>query len=132
MASLVAFTPETSTPIVSVPERELAAAPGPVQAPPPSAVASGLGSTCRGGRGRPSRAAPRLGGVRNRSKFRHHGPEARRLKVTRTSRRLSNRLCDAVRSIEETAAAKQAKKQAKKATRDGARRVLERRDDPTQ
>jgi hypothetical protein len=39
---------------------------------------------------------------------------------------------DAVRSIEETAAAKQAKKQAKKATRDAARRVVERRDDPTQ
>ena len=39
---------------------------------------------------------------------------------------------DAVRSIEEMAAAKQAKKQAKKATRDGTRRVVGGHDDPTQ
>jgi hypothetical protein len=39
---------------------------------------------------------------------------------------------DAVRSIEETAAAKQAKQMAKKASRDVARRVVDRRDDPTQ
>src|SRR5437899_2633998 len=38
---------------------------------------------------------------------------------------------DAVRSIEETAVAKQAKKQAGKAARDGARRMVDQRDDPT-
>jgi len=39
---------------------------------------------------------------------------------------------DAVKSIEETAAAKQAKKQAKKAARDGAPRMVDQRgDDPT-
>jgi hypothetical protein len=48
------------------------------------------------------------------------------------SKRFGKARPDAVRSIEETAAAKQAKKLAKKATRDGARRVVDRRDDPTQ
>src|ERR1700680_5101356 len=48
------------------------------------------------------------------------------------SKRFGKSRPDAVRSIEETAAAKQAKKQAKKATRDGARRAVDRRDDPTQ
>ena len=48
------------------------------------------------------------------------------------SKRFGKARPDAVRSIEETAAAKQAKKQAKKATRDVARRVVDRRDDPTQ
>jgi hypothetical protein len=38
---------------------------------------------------------------------------------------------DVVRSIEETATAKQAKKQAKKAARDGARRLVDRPGDPT-
>ena len=38
---------------------------------------------------------------------------------------------DAVRSIEEMAAAKKVKKQAKKAARDGARRMVDQRDDPT-
>jgi hypothetical protein len=39
---------------------------------------------------------------------------------------------DAVRSIEETAAAKRAKGQAKKPTRDGAGHMVDQRDDPTQ
>ena len=39
---------------------------------------------------------------------------------------------DVVRSIEETAAVKLAKKQAKKAARDGARSIVDQRDDPTQ
>ena len=38
---------------------------------------------------------------------------------------------DAVKSIEETDAAKHAKKQAKKAARDGAPRMVDQRDDPT-
>ena len=46
-------------------------------------------------------------------------------------KRLGKKRPDAVRSIEETAAAKQAKKQAKKAARDGARRMVDQRDDPT-
>jgi hypothetical protein len=48
------------------------------------------------------------------------------------SKRFGKGRPDAVRSIEETAAAKQAKKHAEKATRDGARRIVDRRDDPTQ
>ena len=48
------------------------------------------------------------------------------------SKRFGKGMPDVVRSIEETAAAKQAKKQAKKATRNAARRVVERRDDSTQ
>ena len=39
---------------------------------------------------------------------------------------------DAVRSIEETAAATQAKKQAKKTTANGARQIVDQRDDQTQ
>ena len=38
---------------------------------------------------------------------------------------------DAVRSIEEMAAAKKAKKQVQKSARDVARRMIDRRDDPT-
>jgi hypothetical protein len=50
-----------------------------------------LGSTRhRGDVGRPSRSAPRLAGVRNRSKFRRHGLKARRLKVTHCGRRRFN------------------------------------------
>ena len=48
------------------------------------------------------------------------------------SKRFGKGRPDAVRSIEETAAAKQAKKYAKKATRDGARRIVDQRGDPTQ
>ncbi len=47
------------------------------------------------------------------------------------SKRFGKERPDAVRSIEESAAAKQAKKQAKKAARDGARRMVDQRDDPT-
>jgi hypothetical protein len=39
---------------------------------------------------------------------------------------------DTVRSIEETAAAKQAKRQAQKTTRDGAGHMVDQSDDPTQ
>jgi hypothetical protein len=53
-----------------------------VRAPPPSAVASGRWGAPVAGAMADRRGAPRLAGVRNRSKFRHHGPEARRLKVT--------------------------------------------------
>ena len=46
------------------------------------------GSTCRqGDLAEPTRVAPHLAGVRNRSKFRRHAPEARRLKVTRRRHR---------------------------------------------
>ena len=48
------------------------------------------------------------------------------------SKRFGKARPDAVRSIEETAAAKQAKKLAESATRDVARRVVDQRDDPTQ
>jgi hypothetical protein len=46
-------------------------------------------------------------------------------------KRFGKKRPDAVRSIEETAAAKQAKKQAKKAAHDGAPRMTDQRDDPT-
>jgi hypothetical protein len=48
------------------------------------------------------------------------------------SKRFGKGMPDVVRSIEETAAAKQAKKKAKKVARDGARRMVDQRDDPTQ
>ena len=48
------------------------------------------------------------------------------------SKRFGKGMPDVVRSIEETAAAKQAKKTAKRVTRDGARRMVDQRDDPTQ
>jgi hypothetical protein len=48
------------------------------------------------------------------------------------SKRFGKERPDAVRSIEETAAAKQAKKQAKKTTGDGPRQIVDQRDDPTQ
>jgi hypothetical protein len=48
------------------------------------------------------------------------------------SKRFGKARPDAVRSIEETAAAKLAKKQAKKAARDGTRQLVDPRDDPTQ
>ena len=48
------------------------------------------------------------------------------------SKRFGKGMPDVVRSIEETAAAKQAKKKAKKVNRDGARRMVDQRDDPTQ
>ncbi len=48
------------------------------------------------------------------------------------SKRFGKRMPDVVRSIEETAAEKQAKEKAKKVTRDGARRMVDQRDDPTQ
>src|SRR2546426_3005481 len=47
------------------------------------------------------------------------------------SKRFGKGRPDAVRSIEETAAAEQAKKHAKKAARDGTRRMVDQRDDPT-
>ncbi len=47
------------------------------------------------------------------------------------SKRFGKGRPDAVRSIEETAVAEQAKKHAKKATRDGTRRMVDQRDDPT-
>jgi hypothetical protein len=47
------------------------------------------------------------------------------------SKRFGKERPDAVKSIEETAAAKQAKKHAKKAARDGERRMVDQRDDPT-
>jgi hypothetical protein len=46
------------------------------------------------------------------------------------SRRFGKGMPDAVRSIEETAAAKHAKKRAKKVTCEGARRMVDERDDP--
>jgi hypothetical protein len=48
------------------------------------------------------------------------------------SKRFGQGMPDMVRSIEETAAAKQAKKKAKKVTRDGVSRMVDQRDDPTQ
>jgi hypothetical protein len=56
---------------------------GPVPAPAPSAVAAAFrGAPVAGGMRLNCRRSPNLVRVRNRSKFRHHGPEARRLKVT--------------------------------------------------
>jgi hypothetical protein len=55
----------------------------PVRAPAPSAVAAAFwGAPVAGGMRPNCRRPPSLARVRNRSKFRHHGPEARRLKVT--------------------------------------------------
>jgi hypothetical protein len=48
------------------------------------------------------------------------------------SKRFGKWMPDVVRSIEETAAAKQAKKKAKKVARGGARWMVDQRDDPTQ
>ena len=48
------------------------------------------------------------------------------------SKRFGRERPDAVRSIEEMVEAKQAKKQSKKAARDGARSMVDQRDDPTQ
>jgi hypothetical protein len=48
------------------------------------------------------------------------------------SKRFGKGMPDVVRSIEETAAAKQAKKKAKKVSSDGARWMVDQRDDPTQ
>jgi hypothetical protein len=47
------------------------------------------------------------------------------------SKRFGKGRPDVVRTIEETAAAKQAKKQAKKTTRDGAGQIVGQRDDAT-
>jgi len=64
------------------PGRRRTDANGPVHAPLASAVGSGLWEHPSPGGAIDGSVAPSLVRVRNRSKFRRHGPEARRLKVS--------------------------------------------------
>jgi len=81
--------------------------------------------------------APELGmNPKKLGKLDNHDPEPWKLPLREFigklySKRFGKGRPDAVRSIEETAAAEQAKKHAKKAARDGTCRMVDQRDDPT-